>query len=82
MLNLHNQTVLSKKQRNRFFELQEKLLAEKISEKERQEYLTIAYEEERLRNERVKYLIEIAQLREISLPKLMLELGLNPPGHG
>jgi hypothetical protein len=37
--------------------------------------------EEKIRNKRFQYLIELAQLRAISLPSLMQQLGLNAFNH-
>jgi hypothetical protein len=38
--------------------------------------MQLANQEEKLRNQRLKYLIELAQLRAVSLPQLMIDLGL------
>jgi hypothetical protein len=44
--------------------------------------IALVEEEETLRVERVKYLIELAQLRNITLPQLMEKLGLKKNKHG
>ena len=80
LLRLINQTVLPKAQRERYMELAEQLDAETIGEPERQEFLQLVAMEEGLRNERVRLLIELSQLRHIPLSELMEEMGLNPPG--
>ncbi len=80
LLRLINQTILSKDNWERYLELAEKLDAETIGESERQEFLQLVAAEEVLRNERVGLLIELSQLRRISLSDLMEELGLYPPG--
>ena len=81
LLRLINQTALPKDKRERYLELAEQLDAETIGEPERQEFLRLVAMEEELRNERVRLLLELSQLRQISLPQLMEEMGLTPPGH-
>ncbi len=63
----------------RYVLLHHKLELENLSESEHKEFTDLVTEEENYRNERVKYLIELAQLRAVSLPQLMTNLGLNPP---
>ena len=53
-----------------------------LTEIEHQELMEIVEEEEKLRVERVRYLIELAQLRKITLPQLMEKLGLKKGTHG
>jgi hypothetical protein len=77
-----SQTVLDKKKIDRHHVLVEKLEADTLTESEHTEFMDIANHEEKLRNKRVKYLIELAQLRAISLPQLMENLGLIPVNHG
>ena len=77
-----NQTILDKKKMNRHNILVEKLEADTLTETEHAEFMLIANHEEKLRNRRVKYLIELAQLRAVSLPQLMDTLGLMPINHG
>ena len=81
LLRLINRTVLPKDKWERYLELVEKLDAESIDESERQEFLQLVAKEEELRNERVGLLIELSQLKGITLLALMEELGLYPPGH-
>ncbi len=71
-----SQTVLSKKKTQRYQELVYKLEFESITDAEHAEFMRLANQEEKLRNQRVKYLIELAQLRAVSLPQLMEDLGL------
>ena len=82
LLDKINKTVLDKKKTERYKALSYKLEAETITEAEYQEFMQLATLEEKLRNQRVKYLIELSQLRAISLPQLMITLGLkhNPNG--
>ncbi len=82
MLRLINQTALPREKRVLYLQLAQKLENDSITEPERQHFLQLTEEEETLRNERVKMLIELAQLRNISLNQLMEELGLQPVGHG
>ncbi len=77
-----NQTVLDKNKIDRHHILVEKLEADTLTETEHAEFMLIANHEEKLRNRRVKYLIELAQLRAVSLPQLMDTLGLTPVNHG
>lgn len=77
-----NQTVLDKKKTDRYHILFEKLEADTLSEAEHAEFMDLANHEEKLRNRRVKYMIELAQLRAVSLPQLMETLGLKPVNHG
>ncbi len=76
-----NQTVLSKEKTERYRLLVQKLEAETISDDEYTEFMQLTEEEEQIRYERLTYLVELAQLRSITLPQLMEKLGLNPPAH-
>lgn len=76
LLDKISQTILSKKKAQRYQELVEKLEFESITDDEHAEFMRLANQEEKLRNQRVKYLIELAQLRAVSLPQLMTDLGL------
>jgi len=77
-----NQTVLPKEKRALYAQLVEKLENDTISESEHQRFLELTEEEEALRNERVKILLELAQLKNMPLNRLLQELGLQPVGHG
>lgn len=72
-----NQTALPEQTMQRYFFLQEKMEVENLSEIEYTELLTLVAQEEKVRNKRFKYLIELAQLRHVPLPELMNHLGLN-----
>lgn len=72
-----NQTVLSEQDMARYAYLQEKIEVENIADTEYQELLTLVDKEEKIRNKRFEYLLELAQLRNISLSELMNNLGLN-----
>jgi hypothetical protein len=76
LLDKISQTVLSKKKAQRYQTLVEKLEFDAITEAEHAEFMQLANQEEKLRNQRLKYLIELAQLRAVSLPQLMIDLGL------
>lgn len=80
LLNKHNETVLDKKKRSRYAELYQKLEADIITETERKDFLTLSNEEEALRNERVKILIQLSQLKEMPFNQLLKNLGLKPVG--
>jgi hypothetical protein len=78
-----NQTVLSKDKMERYIWLHHKLEADRLTDIEHKEFMDLVAQEEEKRNERVKFLIELAQLKAVSLPQLMLSLGLNSPiSHG
>lgn len=72
-----NQTVLPEQAMERYIFLQDKMELENLSESEYQELLTLVNQEEKIRNKRFKYLLELSQLRSISLTELMNNLGLN-----
>ena len=72
-----NQTVLSEQDLERYTFLQEKMELENVSDTEYQELLTFVDKEEKIRNKRFQYLLELSQLRNISLVELMNKLGLN-----
>jgi hypothetical protein len=77
-----NQSVLNPLQRQRYQILSEQFALEIIQPTEYAELLLLANEDEALRNERVQSMIELAQLKAISLPQLMQELGLKPIQYG
>ena len=72
-----NESVLPEEIMMRYVVLQEKMEVETLTEIEREELLKLVEKEEKIRNKRFQYLIELAQLRAISLPDLMTQLGLN-----
>ena len=72
-----NQTALPEQALQRYIFLQEKMEVENLSEVEYTELLALVAQEEKIRNKRFQYLIELAQLRQIPLPELMNHLGLN-----
>ncbi len=69
---------LSLETANRRKKLIAKRDAETITKKELQELIQITTEVERLNVERIKNLIELASLRDITLDELMDQLGLRP----
>ena len=78
---LINETVLDENKLVLFDLLAEKLQNQTMSETENKIYLKIAEEEENLRNQRVMYMVELAQLRGISFSELAEELGLKQLPH-
>ena len=72
-----NQTVLPEPVMERYAFLQEKMEVENLPDVEYKELLTFVDKEEKIRNKRFQYLIELSQLRNISLNELMNTLGLN-----
>jgi hypothetical protein len=82
LLRLINETVLAKEKRERYWMLSLQLEEGSISAEEHRELMQLAGEEEWLRNKRVAYLVELSQLRNLSLSQVMEEMGLKPPGHG
>jgi hypothetical protein len=73
-----NQTLLPEQALERYVFLQDKMKLESLSESEYKELLILVNQEEKIRNKRFQYLLELAQLRNISLTELMNNLGLNP----
>ena len=82
LLSKINQTALPSKKAERYAFLVQKLEADTLSETEHAEFMVLVAQEETLRNERVKYLIELAQLRNMPLLTLMEKLDLNTVTHG
>ncbi len=76
-----NNTVLNTVQTERYQILVEKLEFDTMSDAEHTEFDILANHEEKLRNQRVKYMIELAQLRAVTLPQVMESLGLIPLAH-
>ena len=74
-----NETILGTTKTKRYQLLVQKLEAETISDSEYKEFMQLAEEEETIRYERLTYIVELAQIRSITLPQLMENLGLNPP---
>ena len=72
-----NQTVLPEQTLERYVFLQDKMELESLSETEYKELLTLVHQEEKIRNKRFQFLLELAQLRDIPLTELMNNLGLN-----
>ncbi|WP_373549588.1 hypothetical protein [Haliscomenobacter sp.] len=76
LIRLINQTVLDADQRSRYLVLVDKLENSSISSEEHLEFLSLTEKDEKLRNERLSYLIELAQLNNLSLLELMERMGL------
>lgn len=74
-----NTTVLGREKTERYKYLIYKHEYEKISDPEHDELLLLTEEEEGIRVQRLTFLVELAQLKDITLPKLMEDLGLNRP---
>ncbi len=74
-----NESVLSDAERVRFSELIEKRQSENISESEFDELTALTERGEELNVKRLKYLVEIAAIRNKSLREVMLELEIFPP---
>ncbi|MEO0044493.1 MAG: hypothetical protein RL329_3941 [Bacteroidota bacterium] len=72
-----NQTVLSPEKTERCYTLICKMELRSLSETEHQELILLVEEEEALNVQRLKQLVELAQLRKMTLPQLMKKLGLN-----
>jgi uncharacterized ubiquitin-like protein YukD len=78
LLKLINQTVLTGSSKVRYEILIDKLEDDSLSKSEHSEFLKLVEEEEELCNVRLKYLIELSQLKNVTLPELMIELDLIP----
>ena len=72
-----NQSILPEQTLERYTFLQDKMELKNLPETEYQELLNLVAQEEKIRNKRFQYLLELAQLRDISLTQLMTQLGLN-----
>jgi hypothetical protein len=81
LLHKINLSVLDDKKVNRYHVLVEKLELGTMTDAEHIEFDILANQEEKLRNQRVKYMIELAQLRAVSLSQVMESLGLIPIAH-
>ena len=77
-----NETILGATKTKRYQLLVQKLEAETISDSEYKEFMQLAEQEEVIRYERLTYLVELAQIRSITLPQLMENLGLNRSANG
>ena len=71
-----NESVLPDDTLQRYIELQEKIETTVLVETEHQELLLLVEKDEKIRNKRFQYLIELSQIRSISLSELMQQLGL------
>jgi hypothetical protein len=76
-----NETILTEPLLERYISLQEKMEFDNLSDAEYQELLNLVDKEEKIRNKRFQYLLELSQLRGISLTDLMNNLGLNILNH-
>jgi hypothetical protein len=76
-----NETALTEPLMERYIGLQEKMELDNLSDTEYQELLNLVDKEEKIRNKRFQYLLELSQLRGISLTELMNKLGLNILNH-
>ncbi len=74
-----NEAVLSETERVRFNELIEKRRDELINENELNELLVLTEKGEELNVKRLKYLVEIANIRNQTLREVMKELEIFPP---
>lgn len=74
-----NRTVLAQSKRERCQTLIYKLEMETISDTDQAELERLVEEEEKIRVKRLKYLIELSQLRNVTLPQLMKILELTKP---
>ena len=76
-----NRATLPEEMMERYTFLQEKMEVESLSDLEYQELLNLVNQEEKVRNKRFQYLLELSQLRSIPLYELMNRLGLNTSVH-
>lgn len=63
----------------RYDELQNKLMDEEITSQEHQELLALIEMVENADGERLKHLLELAQLRHVTLDELMFQLSIHHP---
>ena len=76
-----NETILSKDKTERYQFLIYKHEFSMLSDAEYQELMQLTEEEETIRVQRLTYLVELAQLKGLSLSQLMENLGLNRPAN-
>lgn len=74
-----NEATLTEEEYRRFYELIEKRRDENISNDELEELLELTDKSEELNVKRLKYLVEIAQIRNKSLREVMRDLEIFPP---
>jgi G3E family GTPase len=74
-----NESTLSDDEQKHFQELIKKRRDENISEDELQELLALTEKSEELNVKRLKFLVEIAKIRNISLRDVMKKLEIFPP---
>lgn len=82
LVRLINQTVLPREKRAMHLRLVKKMESDTLTESEHRKFIQLTEEEETLRNERPKMLIELAYLKDIPLNQLMQDMGLQPVGRG
>ncbi len=73
---------LPRELKKRWNQLARKRDARKLNPKEYQELLHLVDQIEELQTKRVKWMIQLAQLRKTSIDELMKELGIQTPAHG
>lgn len=78
LLHKIRKTVLDDTKKNHYQTLVKKSALGKLTDAQQAEFEVLAHQEERLRNLRVKYMLEIAELRGVSLGQVMESLGLVP----
>lgn len=78
---LINKSVLKTNKLNRYKELVEKLENSTIAEEENKEFLILVEEDEMLRNQRVTYMIELSQLRQVPFQEIIDEFSLEKTSH-
>ena len=69
---------LSLEKRQRYNDLNDALSAENITDEEQQEWLSLIEQVKQFDVERLRNLIELAQLRRLDLDELIKQLGLRP----
>lgn len=74
-----NEATLTEEEYRRFYELLEKRRDENISNDELEELLKLTDKSEELKVKQLKYLIEVAQIRNKSLREVMRDLEIFPP---
>jgi hypothetical protein len=76
---LNEECVLSPEHKKQFVTLTQKRNENKISPKEQETLTNLIKEEEQLRLKRIQTLGELSQLKGITLPQLIQELGIKTP---
>ncbi len=78
LLTIINKPLLANKKQKRFNLLYQKLRGESLTEKEHEELMGLNSQQEAKAVERLRALVELSQIRKLSLDELLVQLGIQP----